>query len=380
MFFNILEKIDITFPNHLAFGNFVVNFDNGWSISDNYIYKGYVDNGLIRIDSEEDIDNFYSSDGNFCIIYFKQNRLQIITGLRQKFPIFDNGFGVTNLYKNKITYQGNLVISSNDIKEDRQKKFVYNNLSLSNEEIVTEIDALLNKKINSFKFDQPLKIFLTGGLDTLLLTAYVLKNKIPYELIDCEHVEMDHFVCHHRNYILKNFWAYSTIQHWKNKNILLTGGHGDESMLRDPIQAKLIFDFHGENLLDILNSKNDFYHKLHFLKKENLDTYVQLDGTRFEKEIDLKNHLIDRSVNDYQHWHLGNTIFFSPLNDIELLNLFLNLSYTEMKSQLLDGKISRLLIEINRPGLLKFLSPQKNFNYFEKTADLYEGKIDLEKL
>lgn len=380
MFFNISKNLDISFPNSQNFGSFVINHDNGWTVCDEFMYKGYIDNGVLSIKSKDQIDDHLNLDGNFCIIKYDNQKLHVISGRRQKFPIFQKESDLSNLYKSEIIHEGNLIISGEDIFAQPQKKFEFKNLKLTDDEIFKKIDILIDNKIKNFRTTEPLKIFITGGLDSILLTAYVLKNKIPYKLINCEHAEMDHFTCFHRNYIIKNFWAYSTIQHWKTDSILLSGSHGDGAMLRSSIQAKLIFDFHKDDLIELIKTNNSFYHSFHFLKDDNLKNYASIKNLKFNNIVDLKNYIIDRFSRDYQHWHLGNTLFFSPLNDSELLNLFLNFSYETMKFQLLDGAISKKLIEMNRPGLLKLLSVYKNHNYFEKTADLYEGKINLETL
>lgn len=228
--------------------------------------------------------------------------------------------------------------------------------------------------------NQPFKLFLSGGFDTLIIASYILKNKIPYELVREEHAEMDHFTCFHRNRILKSFWAYRTIQHWKTPQILLTGAHGDETLLRDATQAFLFFKHHGEDLVEIVRKDPSLYQSTHYSKPECLASYDSLKSITFESVIDLKSWILNTFARDYQHWHLGNTLFFTPFDDLDLLHLSLNLSYDTSRKQLLDGWLCRNLIQMNRPGLLKLLSKNKNHNYFENLYGLYENKIKLEEL
>ena len=77
---------------------------------------------------------------------------------------------------------------------------------------------------------------------------------------------------------------------------------------------------------------------------------------------------------------MGNTLFYTPFDDLRLLNLSLNLSDELIRKQLTDGYVAKELIKRNRPGLLKLLSTSKNVDYYKNLADLYEGKVKLEDL
>lgn len=76
------------------------------------------------------------------------------------------------------------------------------------------------------------------------------------------------------------------------------------------------------------------------------------------------------AVNDYQHWHLGNTLTWTPLRDLEIYKMFLRLDVDSAISQIMDSTISLQLIELNCPGLSKVISDQKNAgNYMKNLAD-----------
>jgi hypothetical protein len=65
-------------------------------------------------------------------------------------------------------------------------------------------------------------------------------------------------------------------------------------------------------------------------------------------------------VNDWQHWHLGNTLTWTPFRDLELFKLFLALPYEQAVAQIMNSAVSCELIERNVPGLTQVLSDQKN--------------------
>ena len=71
-------------------------------------------------------------------------------------------------------------------------------------------------------------------------------------------------------------------------------------------------------------------------------------------------------VNDWQHWHLGNTLTWTPFRDLELFKLYMSLPYEQALGQIMNSAVSRVLIERNVPGLTTMLSDQKNTGNFMK--------------
>ena len=77
-------------------------------------------------------------------------------------------------------------------------------------------------------------------------------------------------------------------------------------------------------------------------------------------------------VNDWQHWHLGNTLTWTPLRDIEIIKLFLRLPVDDALGQILNSDISCRLIEQNEAGLTRVISDQKNSgNSMKNLVNLY---------
>jgi hypothetical protein len=65
-------------------------------------------------------------------------------------------------------------------------------------------------------------------------------------------------------------------------------------------------------------------------------------------------------VNDWQHWHIGNTLTWTPLRDLEIAKLLFRLPVDDLLGQIMNSDISCRLIEQNKPGLTKVISDQKN--------------------
>ena len=357
MFFSISKFKNVDFPNHVNWGDIHIGFDNGWTVGDTKISKGYLDKG--------------------CDIFYQDGSIHVTTGNRQTLPIFidKENFIVSNLYKTSGFFIGDVTITPDEILTSAAPEVKFIKLDLTDDEIIDSIDTTIRDNILNFITDKPFKVFLTGGVDTALITSYVLKYKLPYELVCEEHVDMDYFISYNRRN-LKKFWAYNVMHHWRTPSVLLSGANGDEMLLRNPMDAFNVMKFYGEDLIEECRAVN-YYHSGHFLKDKHLAEYTELEKTVYATEYDLKQSIHVRNSKDFQHWHIGNTITFTPLDNLTLNNLILNLSYPTLKTQLLDGAISKLLIERNYPSLLKFVSPKKNLNNFDSLVELYEGKISL---
>jgi hypothetical protein len=68
------------------------------------------------------------------------------------------------------------------------------------------------------------------------------------------------------------------------------------------------------------------------------------------------------NLNDWQHWHLGETLTYTPLRDIEIFKTIASLNKDDLIAQVMDSLIQKQLIEKNAPELLLGLSTQKNSN------------------
>jgi hypothetical protein len=77
-------------------------------------------------------------------------------------------------------------------------------------------------------------------------------------------------------------------------------------------------------------------------------------------------------LNDYQHWHLGETICFTPLRDIEIFSTIASLNKQDLIDQIFHSTVQKELIKINAPQLLDCLSTNKNTgNFMENLTDIY---------
>jgi asparagine synthetase B (glutamine-hydrolysing) len=66
---------------------------------------------------------------------------------------------------------------------------------LTYESAIEQVDNILFEKTKQFvaNNDLPLKVFLSGGVDTLLVYSYLVRAGANFELIECNHLDHDYF-------------------------------------------------------------------------------------------------------------------------------------------------------------------------------------------
>lgn len=357
MFFHIADQHQENYPCHWQLGSFCVSTDSGWHLRQigtaQVLYKGYADAAPVE-DRLLDIvlQTVPQILGNFCALVLSDNTLTIQTDRYRSFPIYINNHSVNNLIPTEHTAWTDSLITVHSDLAVTENKFNVIGHAWSPTSTVDQIDQLLTDKIKQFAAHNqlPLRVFLSGGVDTLLLYSYIRRLDIPHEMVWNLHTDLDYFYLSNSTDI-KQHWGYRQIHHWQQPCVLMSGTPGDEFMLRSPTTANQYLLKHGTSIPRLLATNPDCLHHAYFSKHLEL-----FSGQQSATAPELCNTV----VNDWQHWHLGNTLTWTPLRDLELFKLFLALPYEQAMSQIMNSAVSCELIERNVPGLTRVLSDQKN--------------------
>jgi hypothetical protein len=252
--------------------------------------------------------------------------------------------------------------------------------TLSREEVIVAVDKIIKQKFKDFLKENtlPVKVFLSGGIDTTMLYGYLRKATTNFKIQLNKHVDHDWFwLTNHAD--LAKYPTYKNIHHWKDPSVLLSGRPGDEYFLRGNVSlANMVLMHHGIDLLEVL-ADSKFKNCLHYnfmTRPEYLKTIKQDQENKHIQAMVKNKVLLDyticsRCLNDFQGSHIGNTLTWTPLRDLEILKLFLRLDIDDLLMQMLDSSISKELIARLDPALLNLLSGQKNtFNYLATTVNL----------
>jgi hypothetical protein len=361
MFFTLSKHPDLRFPYHDTMGTFVFSHDAGWHRHQESWFKGYRDN---------------EGGGNWAEISWNQSCVTLQHGPCRSFPLWWDK--QTNVLTNLVGH-GESVWANHRITLDEHGLNTVIDDSIHIVSATPEIgldcaaglicDRLVKKTrvlldINS---DIPKRLFLTGGIDTLLLYSLLKHVGIDVELLDYEYIKYDQFLNNNLHYLKKQHWGYRQIHHWDHPTIFVTGGCGDEFMFRGPATVSLWAAWHDINLNQVL-TRSHGYHVGYFRKEKNLKIFVNdwdsrdLIKNRLPSKQALISQILDINANDHQHWHIGETITWTPFLDLELTKIVLSMDQNSIMRQVIDAELNRLIIKKLHEPAIRLLSDTKNDN------------------
>jgi len=387
MFFCLSRTPQNNFPVHHALGNITISTDAGWHVHDigdlRCVFKGYMDDADLETSLPGIIDqDVPQHTGNFCVfVHHKATGTTAIkTDRYRSFPIYvTEGKLVTNLEPSgKLVWSDSVISVSHDLDIQEKQFDVIGPIDTSpidKQQAVSTIASILKAKTEKWLTHNrlPIKVFLSGGVDTLLVYSFLQSCTNQYELVKCTHLDYDKFWLKNSGTLTKHYWAYRQIHHWNTACILTSGTPGDEFMMRSPTTIDLFLKYHGMTVTDLLaqdswrqKMQSDYFsqpkHKALFTTTSN--SHQTLDQFYWS--------LCNIVVNDWQHWHLGQTLTWTPLRDLEIFKIMLRVPVSELLPQIFDSELSRCLIHHNRPELTGLLSDKKNTdNYMSNLSDFY---------
>jgi hypothetical protein len=372
MFFSISTRPTENFSNTHSVGRLYLGLDEGWreTTMNGYrlFYKGYADSGRLEQVLGSLLENRSPRfTGNFCVIYqdLQTQTMGIINDLWRSFPIYIHEQQVTNLNKSGHQIWADTcleVTQSFDLQTKRHDIIgVVDNDPVTWDQALDLVHDVLSSKIKSFLnyYDGTVKVFLSGGVDTLLVYSYLRRFTTRIEMVWNNHIDYDRFWMLNSGTI-KEHWAYRQIHHWIQPSVLASGAPGDEFMLRNPYTAHMWTQWHGLDLARLLQGNyQDCYHNYYFARQN----HMKLFASQVEPVTDCKQRvrqLCNNVVNDFQHWHLGHTLTWTPLRDLEIFKIMLRVPPEQALQQIMNSDFSRSLIERNCAGLTCLLSDKKN--------------------
>jgi hypothetical protein len=383
MFFNIGHVPLENYPCHWQLGSFSVSTDQGWKLttqnSKQILYKGYADDSSLDLLLEEIASQSVPNlTGNFCALICNNGNIEIRTDRYRNFPIYV-GNGVNNLKPtNRTIWTDSQILVHPDLSVTEHKFDVIGKIDVSEmsyDEVLNNIIEILDQKTTAFlKHNQlPIRAFLTGGVDSMLVYSFLHKHTTNYELIKYSHIDYDYFWLKNSGDIKKN-WGYMQIHHWLDSCVLTSGTPGDEYMLRSPATADLFLKYHGIKIAELLLQQKwaNCLHHTYFSK--NTHSVIFEQQKPIEQSMDkLHWSLCNIIVNDWQHWHIGNTLTWTPLRNLEIFKLMLRLPVDVAVAQAMNSELSIRIIEHNYPGLSKAISYSKNSgNMLSNLTNIYE--------
>lgn len=345
MFFKLAKVKFNNFPCHYILNNgLILSTDEGWTQSGNVVSKGY---------------ELPGNKGNYCSFVCKDDVVVIDHDVDRSFPLWLCDNCITNLSAcgEQIWADCKLEIDA-DLNATRKYTDLckYDATHMTDDAIQKQLHSILCETFESFltKNRLPLKIFLSGGIDTTTCWAYLDYFTKNYEIVDYEYLKFTKF---YKNNMadIRQYWGYRVIHLWDEDCVLLTGGNGDENFLRGSHTLTMALKRFDIDLVDVLEPGD--YHYNYLLKKQ------QDIEELYNQQADVNYYILNNLVNDHQHWHIDKTLTFTPFKNIDIAKLCLLASPELLVAQARFGQINRNLIKMTDSSKLDILSSQKNYNH-----------------
>ena len=360
MFFSLSKDKDSRFSNHNKVGSWWLSHDDGWAQTCQGWAKGY--------------QHTVVDHGSFLEITCNKDLITLVHDRYRSFPLWwaADQKKLTNLLGSgqRIWADDTVKLTDNDIVLGKVQLFDDIKISsyLDVDQVIDAITLNLKNKIQSLTdFTVSKKLFVTGGIDTVMLLALVKSCNVDCDIINYEYFCYDQFTNANLEDIQEQHWGYKQIHHWRNPTMLLSGACGDEFLFRGPYTIGLWAAWYSIDLVKLL-SKSTGYHVKYYLQEKNLKVFKEFYDKRNELRkqyphyIDLIRQILNVNANDHQHWHLGHTLTYTPYKDLELTKIVLQLSPDFLVKQILNAEINQQVIKKIDPECLKLLSDNKNYN------------------
>ena len=184
MFFRLAKDQDPRFPcHHQLTDQLWLSTDSGWQRHGDCVIKGYADTRTLA-----EVPGYNKPlRGNYCAFQVSGAAVSVQHDVERSFPMWRSDSAVTNLYPEgqqiwadkRLTVHGDM---SCDVTRDITWRTA---LVKDDDELVERLHKILLNKFRMFLSHNqlPLKIFLTGGIDTTTVWAYLDHVGADYELV-----------------------------------------------------------------------------------------------------------------------------------------------------------------------------------------------------
>jgi len=383
MFFELSKIKNQNYPNNYELQNGTIfNCDLGWQRIEYkhsvIFFKGYL---LDDIKDEEFYESIVSDPtprfkGNFfCVI--AEDTVTITNDINRGSPVqYVQNQKITNLERDLTPAWSDKYLTVDSlltVTENHFSPYTGSYDDVDYDSALDQVDKILCDSFEAFlsKNDKPIKVFLSGGIDTLTMYSYIKKFTKNFELVDYEYKKFTHFYRKNWDTKIRKFWGYNQIHSWGDvPTVLLTGGCGDEFFLRGPAMLSVLAEHHDIDTLALVEKNPHCYHS-HYLSLEKNRHYFSTKKTfDTSSKKNTVDHILNNLINDHQHWHIDETISFTPFKNIAIPGIILNLPKQNVIEQLLEAQFNKDLISRNNPDDLRLLSNSKNHIRFENLISM----------
>ena len=132
----------------------------------------------------------------------------------------------------------------------------------------------------------------------------------------------------------------------------------------------VLAEHHGIDTLALVEKNPHSYHSHYLALKKNRHYFSNKKTFDTSSKKNTVDHILNNLINDHQHWHIDETICFTPFKNIAIPGIMLNLPKQNVIEQLLEAQFNKDLIIRNNPDDLRLLSNSKNHMRFENLISM----------
>lgn len=357
MFFRISSEYKKIHPiidqNTVNINGYVLQSDLGWHFLDNTIYKGYCLNEDIHTKVAN--KDYSETTGNYTIITFEKDSCKIYYDDSRSYCIYYDENQVTNLPSSDL----HAVWFDNEIVcENKKWKHVYDSKKtiqfdaqrprLTQSQIVDFVCEYLVNTAKNLTTDLPIYLAYSQGVDTTTIKSAFDYVGIPYKKV----------VANTKQNINELGWGYNVLYITDESHMQLSGYCGDEVFLRNPLYCQWLLDPFDVNLDEEYKKYDYSYMKGFYLHR--YQNKIKNRNVHFRTTEQAYNHTANVLVNDYQMWHLNNTLTFTPYRNKELIETLLYADPDAILKQVIHGDLSKEVIRRLCPANLENILEHKN--------------------
>jgi hypothetical protein len=316
-----------------------LHLDQGWNKTGNVYYKGYCITQDLH--SKVKAKDFTEETGNYTIIDLDNHCLYHDNA--RSYPLYFSKDTASNIYfesSEPVWYNGYITYNK-QWQWGIPKPITAPSQEYNFDAIVDKSCGILLATCENLNTDLPLVVPDTNGVDTACVASALDYLSIPYETQTGS------------SYNEQFTWGYKQVLKLDYPHMQGTGFCGDECLLRNPKYCQLLLNAHNIDLTKefdkikqsyMLGFFNRYYrNKIHLDKDENA-------------RLNVKNQI----VNDYQMWHINDTITFTPFKNIELIDLSLCADADTIIRQVTHAELSFAIIKRLNPTNLQRVRMHKN--------------------
>jgi hypothetical protein len=374
MFFLISRNLDVNFDHNYFHKGWYVNTDSGWQVSNRYnkmvLIKGYCNEYSLDYLSQSDIIPLCS--GNFCKITIHENlEVTVEHNQHRSFPLWHSTQQLSNVIQTENTVWSDRLAridSTGKIVLGPKNKLVADTEVRTLDQVVDLIIEKQQTQAQKFKkkLNIPLHIFKSGGVDTTFIRALCQDQNINFTEV-YEKSQPTDFVKKNQH-LLQKFWAYDQLHYWNFPSYIASGANGDECFLRGPAVIAIVTAWHDIDFLSVLEKHPNCYHYHYFNRDYVRAEFKKVYQTKKQIQLTYRNwHALSTRIlnilsNDYQHWHLGHTLTWTPMRDFDIARWCLTLPLDQLLDNFLNATITKTCINRLNPALLDTVDTYKNYH------------------